>query len=592
MLDPRIYRAGLVVVLLAVIVLAFSLQDQQGGLGTTLAPDAFNGQNAVTTMNSISASYPERRPGSFSDDALASHVVAAFQSNKLIVSTSTFTARTVDGNRTLETVTGTFPGILGGSGNVVVVAARDALSSPAAAQASSTATLIELSRALAGETHHRTIELVSISGSAGGAGAMQLARTLPGPVDAVIVLGDLAGTPTRQPIVASWSTSQLVAPPMLRNTIAGALSAQAGLGSSTSGLGSEFAHLAFPLAIGDQGPLGAHGYPAVMLSMSGELGPSATEPVDAARLTAVGRGVLQTISALDAGPTISSPSTYLLFSGKVVPKWAVSLFVLALMVPVMMATIDGLARARRRGDSISRWVIWVLAAALPFALAVLAVLGARLVGLFSVAPPGPVMAGAVPLHGAGVAVLIVCGLVFVASFAGLRPLIARAAVRRGSTRAGAPPAAGAGAAVLLVLCLVTLALWVSNPFAAALLVPALHLWMWIVDPDLRPRAAVVVAALVVGLAPLALVLAYYAGWLGLSPVEIMWNGSLLLAGGYVGLVTAILWSVVLGCVASVIAIAVRQLRAERPEQAPITVRGPATYAGPGSLGGTESALRR
>ena len=32
MLDPRIYRTGLVVVALAVVVLAFSFMDQQGGL--------------------------------------------------------------------------------------------------------------------------------------------------------------------------------------------------------------------------------------------------------------------------------------------------------------------------------------------------------------------------------------------------------------------------------------------------------------------------------------------------------------------------------------------------------------------------------
>jgi hypothetical protein len=46
MLDPRIYRAALVPVLLAVIVCAFSLQDQPGPRTTTLAPDAFSGARA------------------------------------------------------------------------------------------------------------------------------------------------------------------------------------------------------------------------------------------------------------------------------------------------------------------------------------------------------------------------------------------------------------------------------------------------------------------------------------------------------------------------------------------------------------------
>ena len=43
MLDVRIYRAALVPVLLAVIVCAFSLQDQPSPVTTTLAPDAFSG---------------------------------------------------------------------------------------------------------------------------------------------------------------------------------------------------------------------------------------------------------------------------------------------------------------------------------------------------------------------------------------------------------------------------------------------------------------------------------------------------------------------------------------------------------------------
>jgi hypothetical protein len=48
----------------------------------------------------------------------------------------------------------------------------------------------------------------------------------------------------------------------------------------------------------------------------------------------------------------------------------------------------------------------------------------------------------------------------------------------------------------------------------------------------------------------------------------------------------------LGCLASVVSIAVRLARRGRPEDIPVTVRGPVTYAGPGSLGGTESAIRR
>ena len=87
--------------------------------------------------------------------------------------------------------------------------------------------LLELARVLAGETQHRTIVLASTSGSAGAAGAAELARTLPGPIDAVIVLGDLAASSVHQPIIVPWSDGQPVAPPMLRNTVAAALASQA-----------------------------------------------------------------------------------------------------------------------------------------------------------------------------------------------------------------------------------------------------------------------------------------------------------------------------------------------------------------------------
>jgi hypothetical protein len=146
--------------------------------------------------------------------------------------------------------------------------------------------------------------------------------------------------------------------------------------------------------------------------------------------------------------------------------------------------------------------------------------------------------------------------------------------------------------VLLLLCGVTLVLWLSNPFAALLLTPALHLWMWIVVPDVRLPAPATLVLLLAGLALPALVLVEYATTLGLGPLAAAWSWALLLAGGNVGLVSALEGSVFLGCVISVIAIALRAAGADRPEAQPVTIRGPVTYAGPGSLGGTKSALHR
>lgn len=595
MLDPRIYRTGFVVVVLAVLVLAFSLENQPGPLSSSLAPDAFNGQNVLSTMDGMAAAYPNRPPGSTDDRDLASQVAGSFRQflGSAGVSTDTFTARTADGTRTLENVVAVRQGME--SGSVVVVAHRDARGSPAIAGLSGTATLIELARDIAGETLRRTVVLASTSGSQGTAGAIRLASTISGPVDAVIVLGDLSGTHLQQPIVVPWSNGPKVAPPALRNTVASELSQQASISSQGTGLFGQFAHLAFGLTLSEQAPFGDLGIPAVLVSLSGERGPAPGEPIAGAdQLTSVGRAVLATISALDGGPTVPTASAYLLFDKKVVPGWAISLFVLVLIVPVLLTTIDGLARARRHGHAVWRWLVLVLAAAAPFVLAVLVVLGARLVGTLAVAPPGPVPAGAVPLHAAGIAVLAIAAAVAVGSFLLLRPVAIRFAA--GADRSRRDDAQGrsegAVAALLVVLCVVTIAIWISNPFAAALLVPALHLWLPAISPDVRFRLPLRLGLLLLGLVPVALVVVYYAVTLGFGPLDAVWSATLLIAGHAVSLLAALEWSAVLGCVVTAAGILVATARLPRPEQGPVTVRGPVTYAGPGSLGGTKSALRR
>jgi hypothetical protein len=89
-----------------------------------------------------------------------------------------------------------------------------------------------------------------------------------------------------------------------------------------------------------------------------------------------------------------------------------------------------------------------------------------------------------------------------------------------------------------------------------------------------------------------LVAAQYAITLGLSPLQAAWSWTLLLGSGGFGLLSVIEWSLFLGCAIGVVAIARGSARQPRPEPVPVTIRGPVTYAGPGSLGGTKSALRR
>ncbi len=596
MLDPRIYRSGLVVVALAVVVLAFSLQNQPGALSSSLAPDAFNGSNVQATMTQMAANEPDRPPGSTGDYDLAAQVATSFQQYGpagFVVSSDTFTAPTADGQRTLENVVAVRPGIE--SGSVVIVAHRDAAGSPGMAALSGTATLIELARDLQGETLHRTVVLASTSGSQGTAGAIRLASRLAGPIDAVIVLGDLASAHVRQPIVVPWSDGPRVAPPTLRNTLAFALAQQASLRPGGTSVFGQLVHLALPLTLSEQGPFDARGVPAVLLSVSGERGTASDPPlVGAGQLTSVGRAVLETISALDGGSTVAPPSAYVLFEGKIIPGWAISLFVLALVVPVLLTTVDGLARARRRGHVVWRWVVVVVVASVPFALAGLILLIAGWTGAIAVAPPGPVSAGAVPLHTGGVAVLLAAAVAAIAALLILRPVAIRFAAPRSSPRRrdASDPSEGAVAALLLVMCAVTLAIWISDPFTAALLVLALHLWLLAINPNLGVRLPFRVGLLALGLVPPALVLVYYAVTLGFGPSALIWGVALLVAGHVVSPVAMIEASACLGCLVIAAGIVVFASRQPRPESVPVTVRGPATYAGPGSLGGTESALRR
>jgi hypothetical protein len=167
--------------------------------------------------------------------------------------------------------------------------------------------------------------------------------------------------------------------------------------------------------------------------------------------------------------------------------------------------------------------------------------------------------------------------------------------RRTGLRVRAHPEA-AGVAALLVLVALGLLAWVLNPFSVLLLVPASHLWLIVASPELRPRRRLALALVAAGLLPLAGLTAFYAHDLGLGPGRLVWSGVLLLAGGHIGIAGSFVWSVALGCAAAmaIVALHAPATFAEPDVDEPVefAIRGPLGYAGPGSLGGTESALRR
>jgi hypothetical protein len=150
---------------------------------------------------------------------------------------------------------------------------------------------------------------------------------------------------------------------------------------------------------------------------------------------------------------------------------------------------------------------------------------------------------------------------------------------------------GAAAAVALLATVLPVVVWVLNPFAAALLVPAAHIALFVTAPEIRLRRALALGLLVVAALPGLAVLVYYARQFGLSPGEVPAEALQVVAGGHYGIVGLLGWSYVLGTLGCLIVVAASQRPLEE-DSGPVVTRGPVSYAGPGSLGGTESALRR
>jgi hypothetical protein len=595
MLNGRLYRAALLPFLFALAIAAFSLSGRPRALTSTLAPDAFEGTRAFTELKSLAASYPDRRPGSAGDGALSRYIARALEGlggtsgGGFSVHTRSVEGQTIDGSRSLTTVIAQRPGSTNAS-PVVILAHRDAAARGSEAELSGTAALLELARVFAARATKRTIILVSTSGGSGGdAGAANFASGLHGPIDAAIVLGDLAGSHAIRPFVVPFSDGFGSAPLQLQSTVAGAINHEAGMAPGAPSVIGQLAHLAVPFAVGEQGVLAAHGLPAVLVQVSGERGPTAGAAVSKERLEGFGRAVLGAVGALDAARDVSSGrQTGVLLQRKTFPAWALRLLVATLLLGPLVLVADGLARLRRRRMPVGRWTLWTLSCALPF---LGCALFAYLLGLLGIVPaPGvPVPADAMPFDAGSAIAVALLAFTFALGW-----LLWGMLVRRLGWGVHPDPDV-AGLPMLIVLLGVCLIAWAADPFTALLLLPALHLWLLLASPELRPRRAGSLALLALGLGPLLLVIVFYAHQLGFGLGGLAWTAVLALSAGHAGLGGAILWSLALGCGVIAGMLALGQLSAppaKGEEEVEITIRGPMSYAGPGSLGGTESALRR
>jgi hypothetical protein len=585
MLDLRIYRAAFVPILFVLVVVAFSLKARPGPIQTALPPDAFDAPRAFRLLGDLAQRYPDRAPGSEDDLALAGVVQRTFEATDFEVTTTDVDAETIDGERPLRTVIAARPGSLNRA--IVVLAHRDAHGAPAKAALSSTAALLELSRLLNGRTTRRTIVLVSTSGGSGGnAGAEDWAKRVSAPVDAVLVLGDMAGVTQRRPQVVGWSNTSGVAPQRLMRTVEQAVGVESGSPGSTRSI-MQALRLAFPFTVSEQGVIGAQGLPAVLLSASGELGPKEGAPVSEERMEGMGRAMLRSLTALDEGADVEpgSPQSTVQVRNRLLPLWAIRLLGAVAFLPPLLAAIDGLARVRRRREAVLPWLAWILAVGSPLLAAGLVLMLLRVLGLVT-APPAPVFPGVI---GVSIGVIIVAAAVVILGYLMVWPLLRRLA----------PAAGGGGAGIALALLTQLLAwiVWLTNPYAALFLVPAVHLWLLAVAPEMRGGRGWRLMFVVAPAIPFVLAAFAYTIALNTNPVQLGWVGLLAIAGGHVSPLSLAIWSFLVGCGLSalIISMATEPARPERKGLAgpgQVLSRGPLTYAGPGSLGGTDSARRR
>jgi hypothetical protein len=559
--------------LVALVVVAFSLTEAPRALRAQLPAEAFDEARAFGDLRELAAAFPDRRAGGPGDARLARRVADE-------LGDAGFGVRVArEGGR--QTVVGERVGT--SDRRIVVLAHRDAAERGSAAELSGTAGLLELARVFgAPRNTRRTLVLVSTSGGS-AAGARDAAALLAGRVDGVLVLGDLAGTRTCHPLVVPWSNALGATPLRLQRTVQAAVRQEAAMEPGSPRALAQVARFAAPATTSEAGPLLEAGLPAVLLSASGERGPRPGDPVSQERLRRLGRAALATVTALDAGPPLpTEPRAHVLTDRGVLPAWAVRLLVGALLLAPILAAVDALARLRRRREPVAPWArrVLVLAVSPLLALAFARALG--LVGLLD-APSAPVATG--PPAGAPVALGAVAAVGVLALLGARRELRARAA--------GPDPGSGAAVvALLLVHSAVLVELWVRDPYAAALFVPAAHLWTLLLVPERRPRRAPALALVAAGLLPaLALALGMAAA-LGVGPADAAPYALALVAGGHASVLAWLELSLLAACAAAAAQAAWRGRARPRAPEAPVTVRGPLTYAGPGSLGGVESALRR
>ena len=525
LLEPRLYRAAFTPALLALIVLAFSLGDPAAPGTAELAPPTFNAERANAIAAQLVENYGARESGSVEDSQTAELVRARLSSAGFGAARYEFEARTLNGGRTLANIVGVRAGP--SDRRLLILASRDG--SPGKLErvgATETAVLLELARVLQGRAFDHTLVLASVSGGVdGGLGAHELARTLRGPVDGVLVVRNTGALAEGSPVLAQFD-SRLQPDQTFARTVERIAEVEFGRPTQDRSIPAQLVRLAFPMALGEQATLPQNGLAVAAVSPGGE---PLERVTDASRrqVAAVGQTALRMLTSFDDDFTPEDPSpTPLTVGGKLIPQWALALFVGTLLLPLVIAVVDAWARARRWHEVSTRGLLAPALALLPAVAIGFLIRATGLTGLID-APPLPPDPSA--LGGAGVIALVLTGLLI--------------AVASGYARQVTPKGGEAGYALWLAVA--GIVLLVINPIAAGFCLLLLHLLMLLLLAGDSPRRSKIAVFTLLGLLPLIAAAVYYPLVFGLGPAGSLRYLVLLQAGGFIGPVGMIAGAVVL-----------------------------------------------
>jgi hypothetical protein len=530
--NARLYRGAWLLVGLPLLLLAFSVAQPPALRAPDVTP-AFDGATAGALASDLTSRYPDRAPGTAGARGAASWFRRQLEPYGFTVLTDRFTA-TIDGRRTpLVNLVAKRAGL--SPREIVVLAHRDNNGAHAGVDgnASGTAALVALAQSYAPTAPANrgslpyTLVFVSTDGaSAGALGAAHFAAERQTRANAIAVINlDSIGGRGKPRLVFGGDTARSPAPGLVE-TLRAALSREVGSDPARTTSLQQLLGLAFPFNLYEQAPFVSRGIPAVTVTTAGARPPRAgtqgKSRLDLRHLAAVGLAARETVDAMEQGVSLAQgPPSYIFLGRRIVRGWAIEIVLVAMLLPFLAAAVDLFARCRRRRIRIapalrsyrSRLGFWLWTGAL------FAIFGA--VGLWSNGDGRPPPLGDVRWPTGALLVLV--------PLAGLGWLVARD--RLLPRRPIRPEERLAGhTAALLALGVVGLLVAATNPFALVLLLPSLHLWLWL--PQVQNRHLAVRALLLLaGLAGPAFLVWSFATHYGLG-WDAPWYLAKLFAIGY------------------------------------------------------------